>query len=246
MSASNDIMLLNFIDFELLTETNLKADLFDLPVQGAYRQAIENALHAYTDVTFQGETAWDLIVFVFQRVWNEMLSVGYIDVEVTSIGGKRTILLDYNGTSELGFVSFSAIGTKAALIFNVAKSSSWTNTTIFKNSIFTFVSTFLEPLKDILHPACFNQYPILASGTQPGHLIFTTQAGTYLEREAFVDFADDVLGAIPYPTFPIEITPSQIFFTLGVCLMVVFIVYYAYSSYKKEQQRIHQSSNESA
>ncbi len=239
-------MLVNYIDFETLTGTTLKSDLFNLPLPDMYRQDVEAVLQGYSDEPFQGRTAWDLVVFVFQHVWNEMIPVGHVDVEITSIGGKNSVLLGYNGTGDLGFVSFSTMGTRAALLFNVAKDSAWTNATIFKGSIFTFVEAFLRPVKDILHAAYFNQYPILSGPDSPVASVVTFQGDEYMGRESFMQFAGNVLGAIPSPAFPVEVNPSQVFFTLGVCLMVAFIVYYAVTSYKKEQQRIHQGSDESA
>jgi hypothetical protein len=255
LSTSNDTMLVNYIDLANATGVGYIANPFSLAVPGANRPALDAAIEAYTTVLFSGSSAWDLIVFTFGEIWNKRMPGFLITVEITEISNHPAVLLDYGGNGALGYVAFVNMGNKIAVLFNALEASGWTSTATFNTSIQAYVTGFLEPLRDILYIAGFNQESIIGSSS-PGAAVPSTNmitgnnstnsiapaeigmASAYLGRDAFLSFASTLLAGIPVPEYPFLFSWNQIAIIIVIVIALALVIYYGLSSYNNEKKKV--------
>nr|MDO8108705.1 hypothetical protein [Candidatus Sigynarchaeota archaeon] len=198
----------------------------------------------YTTTQFEGTSIWDLIEFTFLEIWNARLSGIIVDVDMLTIGTHRSVLLDYGGSAGLGLVALVNAGNKVAIIFNVARNSSWMNVSTFTTNIQAYVSGFLSPLREILYVAHFDQETILASSSRPvPSSISTAQAGSYLDHTEFLNIVEAMMLDIPESSYPFILNWNQLVMIIVIILAIGLIIYYSLMSYKKEKTKIPETAS---
>ncbi|MFX0102642.1 MAG: hypothetical protein ACFFCS_23955 [Candidatus Hodarchaeota archaeon] len=238
VDPSNNTLIVNYMDFEETSGVPFTGYIFDLEVPAAYRTALNEELAHYTQIPFQGTRVWDLIEFVFLNVWNEVITGTFVEVSTLQISERRSILLDYEGYGGLGLVSFTDLGNKACIIFNFEQNSPWINVDTFNSTIQSFFTQYFTPLKEILHVAHFDPYEISSSSISEADSIKPVNASLYLTQDDFLSIASTIVGNIPVPEFPYELSINEIIIVIMLGMAIFLVIYYSTTAYAKRKDQI--------
>jgi hypothetical protein len=239
VNTNEDILLVNYFDLEESTGSHFTSNPFSQTVPQSAKVSLNQEIKKFTNVSFDGSTIWDLVVFTFTEIWNDRLQGFMITASEQTIGGHPAVLLEYGGNAGLGCVAFVNIGTKIGLVFNVARNSTWKNATVFSRSIQAFVTGFLAPLQEVLYAAYFDAFSIIASGITPPHAsISSAQATTFLDRATFLSVMNSLMGQLAEPSYPFQLTWNQILLIIGIVAIVIIIICYGIMSYKKDKKKL--------
>ncbi|HME55288.1 MAG TPA: hypothetical protein VKM55_23975 [Candidatus Lokiarchaeia archaeon] len=242
VNSNNDTLLVNYIDLENATGSYFTSNPFSQSVPQSYRSALDQEIKKYTNVTFSGSTVWDLVVFTFTEIWNERLSGFQITAIEQEIGGHQAVLLDYGSNIGLGFIAFVDMETKIGLVFDVARESTWKNSSIFTGLIQSFVVAFLAPLEEVMYTAFFDEFSIIASSMPaPASSISLTQETSFLNRTAFLAVVGPLMAQLPEVSWPFVLTWNQILLIIAIVGIIIVIIFYGITSYKKEKKMMPES-----
>ncbi|MHA1369633.1 MAG: hypothetical protein ACTSRA_07985 [Promethearchaeota archaeon] len=263
LGPDNNILLVNYLDFEEASGTSFTANIFDLSIPSDQIDDVNNEINKYTNRTFTGGTAWDLVSFIFKNVWSHFYGTVDMDAEDTSISSNPAIIMDFKGNFDIGLVAFVNLGNKACIAYNMANSSPWVSVTYYQENIQSLNVDFLAPVRQVMYAAQINQYSIFNSSIKgfiddlpPAQVVDTVTNDllainpsldsnlSYLEKDQFLEIMSMLVGRISVPSYPTKLSTTQIISIILIIVAIGLIIYYAISTYKKEKKKIPEAIKE--